>query len=71
MALQQLLRVTVPKIKISSRGGNYIIVDFRDEYIRLPNGLVIPKDRIVHIDTERKVILFLDEKNMLREARYG
>jgi len=57
------------KVRFKTKGG-YLIVDFRDEYVKLPSGEVIPKNRIVNIDTERKVIIYLDDNNMLREAKY-
>jgi len=50
---------------------DFVIVDFRDQYIKLPDGRVIPKERILTIDTDRKVIVYLDENYMVREARYA
>jgi len=58
------------KIKLRKKNGGYIIVDFREDMIRLPSGLIIPKNRILHIDTEKKIIVYLDENNMVREEKY-
>lgn len=72
MSLIQFLKSSVaPRIRIRKKSGGYIIVDFRDEYIRLPDGTVIPRNRIIQIDTERKVVVYLDENNVLREAKYA
>lgn len=70
--LKQSIKLLLPKIKIrKKRRKDYIIVDFRDEYIKLPSGRVVPRDRVLHIDTEKKVIVFLDENNVVREENYA
>jgi len=70
--LKQTLKLLLPKVKIrKKRKKDYIVVDFRDEYIKLPSGRIVPRDRILHIDTEKKVIVFLDENNVVREEGYA
>lgn len=49
----------------------YIIVDFRDDYIQLPDGTLIPRNKILHVDTQRKVIVYLDDLGRVREASYA
>jgi len=70
MKLVQLLK-SVGKVKLRRKKGGYLVIDFRDEYIKLPGGAIIPKERILNIDTEKKVIVYLDENNIVREAKYG
>lgn len=53
------------------RRREFVVVDFRDQYVKLPNGKIIPKERILSIDTERKVIVYLDDDYTVREASYG
>ncbi len=52
------------------RGKRYTVVDFRDEHIQLPSGEIIPKNSIISIDTSRKVVVYKDHNDMLREASY-
>ena len=68
--ITQLLKKAVGKIKIG-RGSWYMIVDLRTETIRLPDGTIIPRDRIISIDTARKVIVFIDKDGKIREVKYG
>ena len=68
--LKLLKKMRIPGVMVRGRKG-YIVIDFTDDYIRLPSGEYIPRDRILHIDTERKIIIYLGDNNELKEARYA
>jgi len=72
MSLKQKLKsIFSPRIKLpGKKKGEYIVIDFRDEYIKLPDGTMIPKSRILQIDTERKVIVYLDSDGSIKEVSY-
>jgi len=64
-----IFKAIARRIKAKTPRG-YIIVDFKDNYIQLPDGTVIPRDRILHIDTQRKAIVYIDELGRIKEASY-
>jgi len=72
MSLKQKLKsIFSPRVKLpTKKKGEYVVVDFRDEYIKLPDGTTIPKSRILQIDTERKVIVYLDSDGSIKEVSY-
>ena len=46
------------------------ILDFRKNVIRLPNGDVIRKEDILHIDTQHKIIVYIGSDRKIREVKY-
>jgi len=51
------------KSKMSKKNivKGYIIYDLTEDIIRLPNGKVIPKKNIMHIDPEKNIITYIEE----------
>ncbi len=47
------------------------IIDFRKNVVRLPNGEVVSKDSILHIDTQRKIIVYIGADRQIKEVSYG
>lgn len=66
-----LLKQLASKVAYRRRDGGWVVVDFRDEVIRLPSGEVVRKEDIISIDTERKVIVFRDRWGRIREEPYA
>ena len=50
--------------------GGYMIVDLRDEVIRLPDGKIIRKEDILTIDTQKGVIIYRDRDGSIKEVPY-
>ncbi len=66
-----LLQKLAERILIRSKPGMWIVIDLREDAIRLPDGTRIRREDIVAIDPERKVIIYRDPSGMIREARYA
>ena len=47
------------------------ILDFRKNVVRLPNGEVVSKDSILHIDTQRKIIVYIGADRQIKEVKYA
>ncbi len=70
MVLGRLIRgIRAAAVKFKGDKG-ITVIDFRRGYVALPGGDVIPADRIVKVDTERGVVVYIDYDGTLREAPY-
>jgi len=68
-----LLQKAVDKILLRTRRSPdaWILIDLREDAIRLPDGTTIRREDIISIDTQRKVIIYRDKFGRIREANYA
>jgi len=48
-----------------------VILDFRRNTVKLPNGEIIPRDNILSIDTTNHIIVYIDNNKEIKELKYG
>jgi len=47
-----------------------VVIDVRGDYVRLPNGKRVPRDRVISIDYEKGVIVYIDRDGSIKTERF-
>lgn len=48
----------------------YVVIDLTRDSILLPNGEIIPKENILGIDVQKKIIIYKGEDGKIHEIEY-
>ena len=48
-----------------------VVIDLREEYVRLPNGKRIPRRNIISVDHEKGIIVYIDRDGTIKREVFA